>query len=55
MTGIYKIDIAETELELKQLLIKEKIQILYLLKTGKAKTVTQAAEIIGRNLVPVQD
>jgi transposase len=62
MTGIYKIDIVETELELKQLLIKEKIvskkekiQVLYLLKTGKAKTVTQAAEMIGRNRVTVQD
>lgn len=46
MAGVYKIDITESEEELKQLLkrektgsAKERIQVLYLLKTKKAKTV----------------
>jgi hypothetical protein len=43
MAGVYKIEIAETEKELKKLLSqqeigsgKEKLQLLYLLKTKKA-------------------
>jgi hypothetical protein len=47
MAGVYKIEISESEAELKELLRKEKtgsgkerIQVLYLLKTKKAKTVT---------------
>jgi transposase len=62
MAGVSKIEIGESEAELKKLLGKEKtvsgkerIQVLYLLKTKKAKTVTQAAEMIGRNRVTVQD
>jgi transposase len=62
MAGVSKIKIGESEAELKKLLRKEKtvagkerIQVLYLLKTKKAKTVTQAAEMIGRNRVTVQD
>jgi transposase len=62
MAGVSKIEISESEAELKKLLGKEKtvsgkerIQVLYLLKTKKAKTVTQAAEMIGRNRVTVQD
>ncbi|TRU27209.1 MAG: helix-turn-helix domain-containing protein [Microcystis aeruginosa Ma_SC_T_19800800_S464] len=31
------------------------MQVLYLLKTKKAKTVTEAAEMLGRNRVTVQD
>jgi transposase len=62
MAGVYKIEISESEAELKELLRKEKtgsgkerIQVLYLLKTKKAKTVTEAAEMLGRNRVTVQD
>ncbi|MDV3001425.1 MAG: IS630 family transposase ISAcma28 [Chroococcopsis gigantea SAG 12.99] len=62
MAGVYKIEISETFGELKELLRqektgagKERIQVLYLLKTKKALTVTEAAGIIGRNRVTVQD
>lgn len=62
MAGVSKIEIRESEAELKELLRqektgsgKERIQVLYLLKTKKAKTVTEAAEMIGRNRVTVQD
>jgi transposase len=62
MAGVSKIEISESEAELKELLRqektgsgKERIQVLYLLKTKKAKTVTEAAEMIGRNRVTVQD
>lgn len=50
MAGVYKLDIQESENDLKQLLRqqktasgKERIQLLYLLKTGQAKTVQAAA------------
>ena len=62
MAGVYRLDILETEAELKQLLRKEKtgsgkerIQLLYLLKSQKAKTITQASEFLGRHRVTVQD
>jgi len=62
MAGVYKIDIPESEEELKQLLKREKtgsgkerIQVLYLLKTKKAKTVQEASLMIGRNQVTVQE
>lgn len=62
MAGVYKIDITESEEELKQLLKREKtgsgkerIQVLYLLKTKKAKTVQEASLMIGRNRVTVQE
>lgn len=62
MAGVYKLNILETEEELKQLLKKEKtgsgkerIQLLYLLKSQKVKTITQAAELLGRNRVTVQE
>jgi transposase len=62
MAGVYKIEISESKAELKELLRKEKtgsgkerIQVLYLLKTKKAETVTEAAEMLGRNRVTVQD
>lgn len=62
MAGVYKITIAESEQELKKLLTtqkigvkKERIQLLYLLKTRQVATVTAAAKIIGRNRVTVQD
>jgi transposase len=62
MAGVSKIEISESEAELKELLGqektgsgKERIQVLYLLRTKKAKTVTEATEMIGRNRVTVQD
>jgi transposase len=62
MAGVYQIEISESEAELKQLLGREKtgsgkerVQVLYLLKTKKALTVKEAGEIIGRNRVTVQD
>jgi hypothetical protein len=62
MAGVYKITISESEAELKKLLItqkiglnKERIQLLYLLKTEQVTTVTAAAKIIGRNRVTAQD
>lgn len=62
MAGVSKIEIVETSAELKQLRAEEKkgsnrerLQVLYLLKTKKASTVKSAAEMIGRNRVTVQD
>jgi transposase len=61
MAGVYQIEIKESEKELKKLLGieesgsgKERLQLLYLLQTKKAKTVKKAAEILGRNRVTVQ-
>ena len=62
MAGIYKLNIQESEADLKQLLreqkvafAKERVQLLYLLKTSQAKTVQQAAQMLGRNRVTVQE
>ena len=62
MAGVCKIEIRESEVELKQLLgqaktgsEKERLQVLYLLKTKKALSVTKAAEIVGRNRVTLQN
>ena len=62
MAGVYHLDILETEAELKQLLRtektgsgKERIQLLYLLKSQKAKTITPASEFLGRHRVTLQD
>ncbi|MCT7973661.1 helix-turn-helix domain-containing protein [Laspinema olomoucense] len=56
------LEIRETEEELKKLLSqektlsgKERLQLLYLLKAKKAKSVTEAAEVLGRNRVTLQD
>jgi transposase len=56
MAGVYKLDILESEAELQALLRqqktvsgKERVQVLYLLKTQKAKTIKEVAELIGRN------
>lgn len=56
-----KIQISETEAELKRLLlqctdsrIKEKLQALYWLKTKKLYTVTQIADLLGRHRVTVE-
>lgn len=62
MTGIYKLEIEESEETLKKMLReqktgrgKERVQVLYLLKSQKAATVEAAASLIGRNRVTVQD
>lgn len=62
MAGVYKIEIKESEAELKQLLGgqrtatgKERVQLLYLLQTGQAETVQTAARILGRHRVTVQE
>ena len=62
MAGVYKLEIQESEDDLKQLLrqqktvsSKERVQLLYLLKTGQAKTVQDAAAILGRNRVTLQE
>ncbi len=62
MAGVYKLDIQESEDELKQLLKaqktaqgKERVQLLYLLKTTQAATVQSAAQLLGRHRVTVQD
>lgn len=58
MAGVYKLEIHQSKDELKQLLRqqrtvsgKERVQLLYLLKSGQAKTVQDAAPILGRNRV----
>jgi transposase len=62
MAGVYKLEIAESVEDLKQLLRsqkstsdKERIQLLYLLKSEQAKTVQAAAELLGRHRVTVQE
>ena len=62
MAGVYHLNIHEGEAELKKLLRKEKtgsgkerIQLLYLLKSQKAQTITQASELLGRHRVTLQD
>ena len=62
MAGVYYLNIHESEAELKKLLRKEttgsgkeRIQLLYLLKSQKAKTITQASEFLGRHRVTLQD
>lgn len=62
MAGTYQLQISETEDQLKELLKKEKtgfgkerIQLIYLLKTNQVKTITQASQLLGRHRVTVQD
>jgi transposase len=62
MAGVYKLDITETEADLKQRLRhaktasdKERLQLLYLLKSGQATTIQSAATLLGRHRVTVQD
>ncbi|NJK28386.1 MAG: response regulator [Coleofasciculaceae cyanobacterium SM2_3_26] len=62
MAGVYKLDITESAADLKQLLRtqktasdKERIQLLYLLKTQQATTVQSAAALLGRHRVTVQE
>jgi pyruvate/2-oxoglutarate dehydrogenase complex dihydrolipoamide dehydrogenase (E3) component len=61
MAGVCKLEIQEREDDLKQLLRqqktasnKERIQLLYLLKSEQVKTVQDAAPILGRNRVTLQ-
>lgn len=62
MAGVYKLDITESAADLKQLLRtqktasdKERIQLLYLLKSEQATTVQAAAELLGRHRVTLQE
>jgi hypothetical protein len=62
MAAVYKLEIAESVEDLKQLLRsqksasdKERIQLLYLLKSEQAQTVQVAAELLGRHRVTVQE
>ena len=61
MSGIYKLEIQESAEQLQKLMhqqqkpqARERIQVLYLLKTQQAKTVTQAAQLMGRHRVTLQ-
>ena len=61
MAGIYKVNIVESVDELKQLLCaqkgasdKERIHLLYLLKSEQASTVEAASVLLGRHRVTVQ-
>jgi transposase len=62
MAGVYKLAISQSAEELKSLLSqqktvrgRERVQLLYLLKTKQAETVQAAAAMLGRNRVTVQD
>lgn len=62
MAGVYKLEIQESEDEIKQLLRtqktasgKERVHLLYLLKSKQAKTVQAAASILGRHRATVQE
>lgn len=61
MAGVYKVEIKESVEELKQLLGvqrtavgKERVQLLYLLKTAQAQTMKAAAQLLGRHRVTLQ-
>lgn len=61
MSGSYHLEIEENEEELKDLLRKQKtasdkerVQMLYLLKSKQAETIQQAAKLIGRHRVTLQ-
>jgi transposase len=62
MAGVYQIEIVESAEDLKKLLGqqktasgKERVQLLYLLKSQQAKTVQEAARMLGRHRVTVQE
>ena len=62
MSGVYRLEIQKSEAELKQLLrqqtevgAREKVQLLYLLKTQQATTVSAAAQMLGRHRVTVHN
>ena len=61
MAGVYKLEITETAADLKQRLghaktasDKERLQLLYLLQSGQAKTVQEAATLLARHRITVQ-
>lgn len=61
MSGVYKLEIRENQTELKELLCaqktasdKERVQLLYLLKSQQAKTLQQAAQLLGRHRITIQ-
>ena len=61
MAGVYKLEITESDEELKEMLgkqktasDKERVQVLYLLKSKQAPTVQAASKLIGRNRSTVQ-
>lgn len=61
MAGVYKLDIRESLEDLKALLRsqktasdKERVQLLYLLKSEQVQTIAQAASLLGRNRVTLQ-
>ena len=47
--------LATSLFSISKVINKERIQLLYLLKSQKAKTITQASEFLGRHRVTVQD
>ncbi len=58
MSGISKLEIKETVEKLRELLAiqktasnQERVQLLYLLKTGHGQTISHTAQILGRNRV----
>lgn len=62
MAGVYKREMHQSVDELKQMLGdvktasgKERIQLLYLIKSKKVKTVQEAAALLGRNRVTLQE
>ena len=62
MAGVYKLEISETAADLKQRLRtqktasdKERLPLLYLLKTGQATPIQSAATLLGRHRVTVQE
>lgn len=61
MVGVCKIEIRESEDELKELLRdqktasnKERVHLLYLLKSQQVESVTHAASLLGRNRVTLE-
>ena len=61
MVGVCKIEIRESEDELKELLRdqktasnKERVHLLYLLKSQQVESVTYAASLLGRNRVTLE-
>ena len=61
MSGVYKLEIQESSVDLKILLAnqktasgKERVQFLYLLKSQANLSIQQAAELLGRHRVTLQ-
>lgn len=61
MVGVWKLEITESEEELKTLLReqktasgKERIQLLYVLKSEQAESLTHGARLLGRGRITVQ-